>query len=78
MSKDSKVYENGEQLEYGSDEKQVGVQPVTGGKLTDDLRTVDAGIPIEAVLAETDEQQARRVLRKIDYRLIPLLSLLYL
>ena len=33
---------------------------------------------IEAQHVELDEAEAQRVLRKVDYRLVPMLSLLYL
>ena len=33
---------------------------------------------IEAQRVELDEAEAARVLRKVDYRLVPMLSLLYL
>jgi hypothetical protein len=42
------------------------------------LRTVDAGLSAHEVLAEVDPEEERRILRKIDYRLIPLLAVLYL
>ena len=42
------------------------------------LRTVDAGLDAAQVYAEADPAETRRILRKIDYRLIPLLTLLYL
>ena len=42
------------------------------------LLTVDAGLSADQVVAQMDEQEARHILRKIDYRLIPLLGVLYL
>lgn len=42
------------------------------------LRTVDAGLSADQVVAEYDEAETRRIMRKIDYRLIPLLAVLYL
>jgi hypothetical protein len=44
----------------------------------DKLRTLDAGLTPDQVVVEYDEAETRRILRKIDYRLIPLLSVLYL
>ena len=42
------------------------------------LRTVDAGLSANEVLAEVDPKEESRILRKIDFRLIPLLAVLYL
>ncbi|KPI42794.1 putative transporter [Cyphellophora attinorum] len=42
------------------------------------LRTVDAGLDATQVIYEVDPAEERKILRKIDYRLIPLLSILYL
>lgn len=42
------------------------------------LRTVDAGLSADQVVADYDEAETRRIMRKIDYRLIPLLAVLYL
>lgn len=41
-----------------------------------ELRTVDGGF--EQVYEEADPKEVQRVLRKVDYRLVPLLALLYL
>lgn len=41
-----------------------------------ELHTVDAGFT--DVVADADPKEVARVLRKVDYRLVPLLSLLYL
>ena len=43
-----------------------------------DLQTVDAGLSADQVVAEYDEKETQRIMRKIDYRLIPLLAVLYL
>jgi hypothetical protein len=37
------------------------------------LRTVDAGLDATQVIYEVDPAEERKILRKIDYRLIPLL-----
>ncbi len=70
------------QFEYGSEEKHVGLDSSPDGvapRLPEDaLRTVDAGLPPDQVIAEIDEAHAKRVMRKIDLRLIPLLTVLYL
>jgi hypothetical protein len=42
------------------------------------LRTVDQGLSADQVVVEYDQGETRRIMRKIDYRLIPLLSVLYL
>lgn len=44
------------------------------------LRTVEAGLDPEDVsaLINVDPKEEARILRKIDFRLVPLLSLLYL
>ena len=42
------------------------------------LRTVDQGLSADQVVVEYDQAETRRIMRKIDWRLIPLLSLLYL
>jgi hypothetical protein len=63
----------------GSDEeKQTGVQPATEFERKVGLRTVDEGFSPDQVVAEVDEAEGRRILRKVDFRLIPLLSFLYL
>jgi hypothetical protein len=63
----------------GSDEeKQTGVQPTTEFEGKVGLRTVDEGFSPDQVVAEVDEAEGRRILRKVDFRLIPLLSFLYL
>jgi hypothetical protein len=63
----------------GSDEeKQTGVQPAPEFEGKIGLRTLDEGFSPDQVVAEVDEAEGRRILRKVDYRLIPLLSFLYL
>ncbi|KIX07389.1 uncharacterized protein Z518_02042 [Rhinocladiella mackenziei CBS 650.93] len=68
--------ENQRHYEYGNDEKQIGIEPTPSPDTQDGLRTVDAGLPADQVIY--DQLEARRVLRKVDYRIIPLLTLLYL
>jgi len=70
--------EYGNEVEYGSEEKRTGVEPLPDSSTTEGLRTVDAGLPANQVIAELDEAEGRRVMRKIDFRLVPLLALLYL
>lgn len=45
---------------------------------SDHLRTVHAGIPDNDVLAELPAKEQTKILRKVDYRLVPLLTFLYL
>jgi hypothetical protein len=73
----SEKYEQTE-LEHSSEEKHIGVSPSPDLEVKDGLRTVDAGLSADQVLAQFEEQNSKRVLRKIDMRLIPLLSFLYL
>ena len=70
-----------------SESKQVQVQhdPDTAVPINADpdleakeLREVEHTGRSDDVLAEFDKKEARRVLRKIDYRLVPLLGVLYL
>jgi hypothetical protein len=44
------------------------------------LRTVDAGLAADEVVADKDfdHKERVRILRKIDYRLVPLLAVIYL
>lgn len=74
---ENKEHEKREHLEYGSEEKQTG-QPTHELDIRDHLRTVEAGLSTHEVVTQIDEQESRRILRKIDYRLIPLLSFLHL
>ncbi|KUJ13578.1 MFS general substrate transporter [Mollisia scopiformis] len=67
-----------QEFEHGIDEKHIGVAPSPDLEDKDGLRTVDAGLSADQALALAEEQETRRVLRKIDLRLVPLLSFLYL
>jgi hypothetical protein len=42
------------------------------------LKTVEVGYAADQVLTELDEKEKTRILRKIDYRLVPILAVLYL
>lgn len=66
------------ELEHASEEKQIGIPFSPDFEDNDGLRTVDAGLPTNQILAQIEEQDSRRILRKIDLRLVPLLSFLYL
>jgi len=68
-----------EHAEYGSDEKQTEAQlsPDVESKGSKELKIGDNGVPPEIVI-DYDKTETRRILRKIDYRLVPLLGVLYL
>lgn len=66
------------QYEFGSAEKPIGIDSSPDVGPQDGLRTVDAGLAIEQVTTDIDQAEERRIIRKIDFRLIPLLSVLYL
>jgi len=72
--------ESNEHLEdrNGSEEKQVRTYPNPEIEGKDGLRTVDAGLSPDQVQSEFSELEGQRIMRKIDYHLIPLLSFLYL
>lgn len=70
-------YEQSE-VETGTDEKQIGLRSSLDVEVKEGLRTVDAGLSADQVLAQMEEKESGRILRKIDMRLVPLLSLLYL
>ena len=64
-------------VDHGSEERDTGSHsPDLDSK--EGLRTVDAGLSANQVIVEVDDKEGRRILRKIDYRLIPLLAILYL
>lgn len=42
------------------------------------LRTVELGLPANEVVSSVSKEEEARILRKIDVRLVPLLSFLYL
>lgn len=63
--------DSNEQLEernVSEEEKQTGIKPTT------DAAEVEAN----QVLTEFTEEEGRAIIRKVDYRLVPLLSILYL
>lgn len=72
--------EGKQQLEYGADDKHTEAQltPDVESKNSKELKSGDAGLSGDDVVLQYDKHEARRILRKIDYRLIPLLGLLYL
>lgn len=73
---DNKIeFEN--HMEYSSDEKHASVKSMDYVDVEAKLGThtlTDADFSVETM----DPVEARRIMRKIDFRIIPLLSLLYL
>jgi MFS transporter, ACS family, DAL5 transporter family protein len=70
-----------EQLEdrNGSDEeKQTGIAPVPELEGKEGLRTVDEGYSPDQVVTQFSELEERRIMNKVDWHLVPLLSVLYL
>lgn len=45
---------------------------------TNGLRTVEVGLSPDQVIAELEHEEQVRILKKVDYRLVPLLAVLYL
>ncbi|EXJ58571.1 hypothetical protein A1O7_05998 [Cladophialophora yegresii CBS 114405] len=62
-------------VDSGSDKK---VDTLTEIEAVNGLKTVEVGFSADQVLVELDEKEKTRILRKIDYRLVPLLGVLYL
>jgi hypothetical protein len=63
--------DSNEQLEErngSNEEKQTGVKPIGDA----------AELEANQVLTEFTEEEARTIIRKVDFRLVPLLSILYL
>lgn len=72
--------ENTLHLEYGIEEKQIGVRSADAKASEEGSQTadVDRG-PDQNTLEDVfDAKEAKLIVRKIDYRIVPLLSLLYL
>ena len=69
------------QLEHGASENeapdQLSPQKV---ERRGSLRTVEVGLSADEVIKDTnvDHKERTRILRKVDYRLIPLLGFIYL
>jgi hypothetical protein len=61
-------------VDSGSDQK-IETHEIEGGS---GLKTVEVGYAADQVLTELDEKEKTRILRKIDYRLVPILAVLYL
>lgn len=79
---DSKApFTNEKHLEHGSDlhHRKWSIQDAEANALGG-LRTVEVGLDADAVkdTVELDAAEQKRILRKVDWRLIPLLTFLYL
>lgn len=59
------------------DEKGFDLAPGEAARLAG-LRTVELGLSADQVVTTLDAAQQARILRKVDIRLVPLLSFLYL
>src|ERR1700761_9134810 len=71
------------QMAYSTEEQHMELRSPAFSSIEpakNELRTVDGGLDASELLTEDtmDPQAARRVVRKIDFRVIPLLRLLYL
>jgi hypothetical protein len=64
-------------LDAQKDEKHHGIAEAEIDGISG-LRTVEVGLAPEQVIVELDQKEQTRILRKVDYRLVPLLALLYL
>jgi len=65
----------------GSDVERVGhtkQELEVASNTSGGLRTVEAGLTPSQVVSAVDKETESRILRKIDYRLVPLLAFLYL
>ena len=69
-----------ENREFGVDEKDIGVRRSSpdSSEGKDGKDAADVGLDAEEVEHQYTQEETRRILRKIDYRLIPLLGVLYL
>ena len=69
-----------EKAEHASETRRSSRRASIDFEAQKNLRTVEAGLdPIDIdALLNVDPKEEARILRKIDFRLVPLLSLLYL
>lgn len=69
-----------EKAEHGSQTRHSSKRASIDFEAQKKLQTVEAGLdPAEvAAVTNVDPKEEARILRKIDYRLVPLLALLYL
>ena len=66
---------NQRDVAYDSEPKRDVVEEIEG---VNGLKTVEAGFAADQVVVEVDHKERTRILRKVDYRLIPILAILYL
>jgi hypothetical protein len=64
-----------ERLEYHVEEQRTETQSPSSEEKD---MSVDGTLSAEDTVAQFDKHETRRIMRKIDYRLIPLLAVLYL
>lgn len=60
------------------EEKQTGISALGEVEGKEGLRTVDEGYSPDQVVSEFSEAEERRIMNKVDWHLVPLLSVLYL
>jgi hypothetical protein len=79
-SSDEKVVTGNDKAEYASQTRRSSKRASIDFEAQKNLRTVEAGLdPAELdAVANVDPKEEARILRKIDFRLVPLLALLYL
>jgi hypothetical protein len=63
------------EADSSSDQKVATHEEIEG---VNGLKTVEVGFAADEVLVDLDEKEKTRILRKIDYRLVPILGVLYL
>ena len=77
---DEKVASDHDKVEYTNETRKSSKRASIDFEAQKNLRTVEAGLDpheVNAVL-NVDPKEEARILRKIDFRLVPLLALLYL
>jgi hypothetical protein len=65
-------------VEHDADEKNFDLDIAHDELGKDGLRTVEAGLAADELIVDLDGKEESRILRKVDMRLVPLLSVLYL
>jgi hypothetical protein len=66
-----------DKLEYGTKET-LNNGEISDESSSEELHTLDKGYQADAVITTLTPEEERRILRKIDFRLVSVLSLLYL
>lgn len=79
-SDNEKTVTSDSRIEHGDQTRRSSTRASIDFEAQKSLRTVEAGLSPQEVAAvtEVDPKEESRILRKIDYRLVPLLALLYL